>query len=757
MRPPSVQRRARRVLLVALACFGALGVVYSVVVPLFEAPDELWHFSFIRVLATERALPVQPTEGKDMWLREAGQPPLYYLLMAPLVGVMDTADFPDYVRFNVAHPAVTAGSDSRTPNVFIHTPHERFPYRGSVLAIHLVRALTTAWGIGTVVGAYHLAREIAPHRLTLALATATLTAFNPHFVFISSVVNNDACAACLCTLVLWRLVRFVRSARDLPSTAMLGALLGLALLSKMSALALVGLAGLALALAWYRERNLSALLIHGALIFGIAALIGAWWYVRNWALYGDPLAWNVWLIDIAESTIGPLELIRQFRRVATSYWSPYDGLFPVWVFWGFGLLALVAVAGWLRTIRRVMAGAHERAAGQSALSTEGMLLVGAWFVMLFASLVKYMLTTPSDEGRLLFPGIAAFSLLLALGIEQAIECATECAIECAIECATDRATPVLAAVGIGLLALSTATPFFAIAPRYALPLVASVDEIAETAFPVNETFGDVQLLGVEVFPDEVRQGDTVNVTLYWEALAPPPDDLRAVVQVWTLGGRLIGQRDVTPAGEIYPPDLWRPGDIVQDAYGLAIGEDENVPAICHATVRVMDGDELLGSVSTPAALRLKPPPASEDEMAHPMTGHQAVTLDDRVALAGYTLPDPLPRAGDPLTVTLYWRVIAPLAEDYVVFAHLLDGTGSLIAQGDGPPLNNDYPTSYWRSGEMLIDPHVIALTDDLPIDAHLQVGLYRLGDGVRLPAYDDAGNRLLNDAIPLEVTSDAKE
>ena len=71
--PSLVVRRSSFVLVLL---FVALGLLYSLSVPLFEAPDEIWHFNFIRVLATERALPVQPAEGKDMWLREAAQPPL---------------------------------------------------------------------------------------------------------------------------------------------------------------------------------------------------------------------------------------------------------------------------------------------------------------------------------------------------------------------------------------------------------------------------------------------------------------------------------------------------------------------------------------------------------------------------------------------------------------------------------------------------------------------------------------------------------
>ena len=37
-------------------------------------------------------------------------------------------------------------------------------------------------------------------------------------------------------------------------------------------------------------------------------------------------------------------------------------------------------------------------------TASALLLTGTWFVLLFASLVRYMTTTPSAEGRLLFPG-----------------------------------------------------------------------------------------------------------------------------------------------------------------------------------------------------------------------------------------------------------------------------------------------------------------------------------------------------------------
>jgi hypothetical protein len=350
-----------------------------------------------------------------------------------------------------------------------------------------------------------------------------------------------------------------------------------------------------------------------------------------------------------------------------------------------------------------------------------------------------MVTTPSDEGRLLFPGIAAFSLLLVLGLATAV---------------SQRWTgATMRAVGAGLLALSIASPLCAIRPRYALPLVTSTADIPQDSLLDNAVFDRVRLVGLDVAPDEAKSGETVSVTLYWKAQAEPPADLRAVVQLWTFGGRLVGQRDAMPAGDVYPPDLWRAGDLVRDVYRMQINEDR--PAICYVTVLVLAGEEKLGQISSPAALKLTGALVSPEEITYPL----AYILGERIELVGYDLPSNPPLSGEPLAVTLYWRALAEMDEDYVVFVHLLSENesehatqdGTPYAQGDGPPLDNDYPTSYWSPGEVLADTHTVPLEGDLPRDARLLVGLYRLADGTRLPAYTAAGERIPDDAIRLNT------
>jgi hypothetical protein len=54
-----------------------LAVEVSFLNPLFEPPDELLHYQFVRYLVDERELPIQQPEKP---LSQYHQPPLYYLI-----------------------------------------------------------------------------------------------------------------------------------------------------------------------------------------------------------------------------------------------------------------------------------------------------------------------------------------------------------------------------------------------------------------------------------------------------------------------------------------------------------------------------------------------------------------------------------------------------------------------------------------------------------------------------------------------------
>ena len=97
-----------------LLAFLALGVVVSLVTPIFEGPDEMAHFAYVKSLADGRGFPGQPIViADDAPAQESGQPPLYYLTAALAVKVLA----PGHRRFFVAAAAESgvSGGQRRDP------------------------------------------------------------------------------------------------------------------------------------------------------------------------------------------------------------------------------------------------------------------------------------------------------------------------------------------------------------------------------------------------------------------------------------------------------------------------------------------------------------------------------------------------------------------------------------------------------------------------------------------------------------------
>ena len=71
----------------------ALSVLYSVIVPLWEAHDEWAHYKYVEYVARNWALPPAGQRLTEEYrFDEATQPPLYYILAAIPVLAVDTND-----------------------------------------------------------------------------------------------------------------------------------------------------------------------------------------------------------------------------------------------------------------------------------------------------------------------------------------------------------------------------------------------------------------------------------------------------------------------------------------------------------------------------------------------------------------------------------------------------------------------------------------------------------------------------------------
>ncbi len=695
-----------------LLAFIVLGVTYGLLVPPFENLDEVEHFEVVRYIAATGRLPVhgRPDGERYHYRQEASQPPLYHLLAAGLVRLASLPTEPPTLRPNprvACGPHVANLYDNRA--VLYHNPNaEAFPWRGALLTLHVLRLWSTLLQVGTVIGSYALARRAFPRSPTVALLAMSIVAFNPQFIFVASDVSNDNLVTPLAVGALYLLLRIWQDGPTAGSVAGVGLLTGLAGLAKLSGWLLLPLALLVIAAQTVTGRiPRRTLLLSGLLLIAIPALTSAWWFWRNWRLYGDLTALTPMLALVGRRD-SPIHPLYETRLMFLSFWgqipcSFYPATFyvpyAVLVTWGF--LGLGAAWRRLRTGERAAVG-----------------LFALWFALVLVAWLRWDILTPAPRGRLLFPALPAVAALLALGIGAGYRRPVVCLLF------------VLAVVALFIL-----SAFFSPPRRYPAPAAVSPEH------PLDARLGDsIHLRGYDLALD--TRPLALDTTLYWQSAAPLAED-------YVLALQLISPRpgDTTlrlnynswPGRGNYPTSAWRPGELIADRYRLSLDDPSDHPTqawnLALALYRQETGERLPvylddrpagdmlivemmrvpgRSPDCPAAARLTPAP---DFAAAVALTHAWVVTDT----AGGTL-------------SLCWESRRPLSDDYTVFVHLLDGDGNLIATGDGPPMDGAFPTSLWRPGDVILDVH--HLTGTLT-SAQIAVGLYRPSDGERLPAFLD--------------------
>ena len=112
---------------------------------------------------------------------------------------------------------------------------------------------------------------------------------------------------------------------------------------------------------------------------------------------------------------------------------------------------------------------------------------------------------------------------------------------------------------------------------------------------------------------------------------------------------------------------------------------------------------------------------------------------DAIALRGYD-PQPPPglvRPGSILNLSMQWYALQDIDNIYIIGTFLMDPKGSIALQNDSSPLGGFWPTSSWRTGDLVRHNVAFVLPDDLPPGHYeLWTVMYSPGDGNRLPVSD---------------------
>ncbi|UCG23139.1 MAG: glycosyltransferase family 39 protein [Chloroflexota bacterium] len=755
----------KRILWLILLLFVSLGAFYAVSTPVFEASDELWHYPMVRHLADGNPLPVQVFDPDEAgpWKQEASQPPLYYFLAAAATFWIDTSDME---RARWLNPHVDNGiiTEDGNVNLVIHDPAAD-PWTGTQLAVRVTRLISVVLGAATVYLTYLIASAAVPGRPEVALGAAAVNAFTPMFLFISGAVNNDNLVIPLASLSLLLSIQIVQDGSNnrwarYGRPILLGAVIGLGALTKISAIGLLALAGFALFMdSWRRNgrhvapvellRALGRSMLSFLLVLTPILLIAGWWYLRNIQLYGDWRGWNAFIAVLGKRA-HPASLAQLWDErwgFMTSFWGLFGGLnVPMsdWIYRLLNVVLLVSVAGFVvysvQIIRAWMIETKVRARKLSSVVYNTLAFVERhfalalcvlWSAAVVIGLIQWATVTWSSQGRLVFSSISALSTLLATGLIAWMP--------------EKPARVVITSLALFMLIVSAAAPLLWIGPAY-VPIDA---QAGDTYRDLNLDYGGVmRLKGFSLEPDEIRPGESVTVSLRWQALGEMERDWSVFVHLNdpTVNSP-VAQRDMFPGQGLVATSLLARGESVTDRYVLHLPGTALAPADLTLSVGLYDyqtGERLPASdgLDAPELAQVRLTPLS-GSAPNPLT----VNFENELELVGFTMDERRLVPGESAELSLYWRSLSEVDVDYTMFVQIVDEDTTRWASQD-----LTLPTSEWSKGEIQEVSLAMDVSSEAPAGVFpLIVGLYtRSEDGeiVRLQTITAEG-RLTEDFFSL--------
>jgi 4-amino-4-deoxy-L-arabinose transferase-like glycosyltransferase len=373
-------------LLVLLMISTVLLTMWSFVVPIFEAPDEPYHWAYARYIHDHGRLPFY-----DRKQIEAIQPPVYYWLIAPIA--VDS-------QLPLAGCIFMSSIDC--------VPRDLSDF-SKYWPVRWARLFTVVLSVVTILFTYLAAYEASGRPVTGLLAGG-LAAFLPQFTFRGTNISNDAMVATTSAIATYFIVRLIRRDFSWKLGCMASLSVALAFLSKTNAIIFVPVLIAALLLG---KSNWQVRLKHVGLTL-LALVCVAPWLIRNQILYGDALAISR-MLKVLPEFVGK-----------KSIWSPYFvhifptllvkssiGMFgwmnvslPRWFYFLWIVLAACALAGFVRAI--IGKTIDKRLAAVFA----------ALSLLAVVATVQLNLTISQPQGRFLFPALSAWMAVMAIGLEN---------------------------------------------------------------------------------------------------------------------------------------------------------------------------------------------------------------------------------------------------------------------------------------------------------------------------------------------------
>ena len=717
-----------------MLCFAILAIQYARSTPYFEAPDEGSHFLYVHNLLEEGELPTLPEnrveviEGDDatqIWSLERHQPPLYYLIGAILISPTQRNDIEDYL---IPNPLLFI-RQLNPPNIWLHIPEDTVSGDTST-AIWILRGFSLTLSLLSLWFIYRIANLAFPDDAILGVVVLGFVAFIPNFIAVSATVTNDTLVIFLYTLGIYRVLRVWRQEsiyrRDM---IILSLVLALIALTKLTGLTLFGVVYLALFLGLFRKKFTQKQVFGVITISLIAtALIAGWWYIRNYSLYGDPLATDAnlsfWERDNSPTSLDEFE--DEAERVWESFWLmlghprvlpngevdiPIEGPSFVYVYvTGISLLGVlgVFVAFWRKPPYR-----------------DVVIILSSVCGLLVLALIWGTRQVEISYGRLLFPALGAFSTLMVLGWVTLIRSLGDMLgrlLPHNARFSASLSTVVPIGMMIPLIAVAISAPSYL---RDGFPRLEIFEDLPQTAIEVGEVADGLELIGYELDSEIVAPEDTVKLWLYIRGQNSENPALFVNVldpTVVEMGG-IDFYPGMSPTSRLNPDVIYRvPVELQLDEVSQVMRTrrlDYYVGWQIPSTEQYVQWETIDGRTDTlpiPGATMINQE-LSIPEFQYPID----IVFGNTIKLQGVSFSTTDIEVGEELVVQLVWGYEGMMDLEWNTVIQLVNDDGDIAMELIEAPIA--YPTTAWRPAPDFGDIRRLMISEDMAEgDYHLRVG-----------------------------------